>query len=142
MGVVPWSPLAGGFLTGKYKREDTRNSGRLSGANPFGQSKSSDRNWEVLDTLQTIAEEVDRPLAQVALRWVMQRPGVASALVGARDATQLAVNIAATEFELNDEHLVRLNEASAPMPGFSAGLTAPMIRRMMFGGNEVKGWLE
>ena len=142
MGVVPWSPLAGGFLTGKYRREDTSNSGRLSGANPFGQSKFADRNWEVLDALKAVAEEADRPLAQVALRWVMQRPGVASTLIGARDAAQLAANIAATDFELSDAHMARLNTASASPPGFSAGLAAPMIRRMVFGGNEVKGWLE
>jgi len=142
MGVMPWSPLAGGFLTGKYRREDTTNSGRLSGANPFGQSKFADRNWAVLDTLRSVADEADRPLAQVALRWVMQRPGVASTLIGVRNAAQLAGNIAALEFELSDEQMSRLNAASAPEPGFSAGLTEPMIRRMVFGGNDVTGWLE
>ena len=142
MGVMPWSPLAGGFLTGKYRREDTTNSGRLSGANPFGQSKFSDQNWRVLDALKIVAEEAGRPPAQVALRWVMQRPGVASTLIGVRNAAQLAANLAATEFELSDDEMSRLNEASAPQPGFSAGLTAPMIRRMVFGGNDVAGWLE
>jgi aryl-alcohol dehydrogenase-like predicted oxidoreductase len=142
MGVMPWSPLAGGFLTGKYHREDTANSGRLSGANPFGQSKFADRNWAVLDALRSVAAEVDRPLAQVALRWVMQRPGVAATLIGARTVGQLHGNIAATEFELSTEQMARLSDASAPQPGFSAGLTAPMIRRMVFGGNDVAGWLE
>lgn len=142
MGVMPWSPLAGGFLTGKYRREDTANTGRLSGANPFGQSKFADRNWIVLDTLKAVAEEIGRPPAQVALRWVMQRPGVASTLIGVRDASQLAGNIAATAFELTDEQMSRLNAASAPQPGFTLGLTAPAIRRMVFGGNEVSGWRE
>lgn len=142
MGVMPWSPLAGGFLTGKYRREDTANTGRLSGANPFGQSKFVDRNWIVLDTLKAVAEEIGRPPAQVALRWVMQRPGVASTLIGVRDAAQLAGNIAATAFELTDEQMSRLNAASAPQPGFTLGLTAPAIRRMVFGGNEVSGWRE
>lgn len=142
MGVMPWSPLAGGFLTGKYRREDTTNSGRLSEANPFGQSKFADRNWGVLDSLRRVAEEVDRPMAQVALRWVMQRPGVASTLIGVRDAAQLAGNLAATEFELSDAQMSRLNEASATPPGFSAGLTGPMIRRMVFGGHDVSGWQE
>lgn len=142
MGVMPWSPLAGGFLTGKYRREDTTNSGRLSGANPFGQSKFSDQNWRVLETLRTVAEEADRPPAQVALRWVMQRPGVASTLIGVRNAAQLAANIAAAEFELSDDQMARLNAVSAPQPGFSAGLTGLMIRRMVFGGNDVAGWLE
>ncbi|WP_426020219.1 aldo/keto reductase [Brevundimonas sp. DWR2-3-1b1] len=142
MGVMPWSPLAGGFLTGKYRREDTANTGRLSGANPFGQSKFADRNWIVLDTLKAVADEIGRPPAQVALRWVMQRPGVASTLIGVRDASQLAGNIAATAFALTDEQMSRLNAASAPQPGFTLGLTAPAIRRMVFGGNEVSGWRE
>lgn len=142
MGVMPWSPLAGGFLTGKYRRGDTTNSGRLSGANPFGQSKFTDRNWDVLETLKAVAEEVGRPSAQVALRWVMQRPGVSSTLIGARNADQLAENIAVTGFDLSHGQMTRLNDASASQPGFGAGLTAPMIRRMVFGGNEVAGWLE
>lgn len=142
MGVMPWSPLAGGFLTGKYRREDTTNTGRLSGSNPFGQSKFVDRNWDVLDTLKAVAKETDRSPAQVALRWVMQRPGVASTLIGVRTAAQLAGNIAAAAFQLSDEQMSRLNAASAPQPGFTLGLTAPAIRRMVFGGNDVSGWRE
>lgn len=142
MGVMPWSPLAGGFLTGKYRREDTTKTGRLSGANPFGQSKFVDRNWDVLETLKAVAKESDRLPAQVALRWVMQRPGVASTLVGVRTTDQLAGNIAAVAFQLSDEQMSRLNAASAPTPGFTLSLTAPMIRRMVFGGNNVSGWRE
>lgn len=142
MGVMPWSPLAGGFLTGKYRREDVSNTGRLSGNNPFGQSKFADRNWQILDTVKAVAEEADRPLAQVALRWVMQRPGVSSTLIGVRTVAQLSGNLAAADFELDASQMSRLDAASAPAPGFSAGLTAPMIRRMIFGGNDVQGWLE
>lgn len=141
MGVMPWSPLAGGFLTGKYRREDVSNTGRLSGNNPFGQSKFADRNWLILDTLRAVAREADRPLAQVALRWVMQRPGVSSTLIGVRTVEQLAGNLAAADFELDASQMSRLDAASVPVPGFSAGLTAPMIRRMIFGGNDVEGWL-
>ena len=142
MGVMPWSPLAGGFLTGKYRREDVSNTGRLSGNNPFGQSKFADRNWLILDALKAVAEEADRPLAQVALRWVMQRPGVSSTLIGVRTVAQLSGNLAAADFVLDASQMARLDAASAPAPGFSADLTAPMIRRMIFGGNEVEGWLE
>lgn len=142
MGVMPWSPLGGGFLTGKYRRENTTNTGRLSGANPFGQSKFVDRNWDVLETLKAVAGETDRSPAQVALRWVMQRPGVASTLIGVRTAAQLAGNIAAAAFQLSDEQMSRLNAASAPPPGFTVGLMAPAIRRMVFGGNDVSGWRE
>ena len=140
MGVMPWSPLAGGFLTGKYRREDTSGSGRLSGANPFGNSKFVDRNWDVLEVLTSVAAEIDRPAAQVALAWVMARPGVASTLIGASKLPQLASNIAASEITLSEDQTKRLNEASAPTPGFSAGLASPMIRRMVFGGNDVTGW--
>ena len=140
MGVMPWSPLAGGFLTGKYRREDTSGSGRLSGANPFGNSKFVDRNWEVLDVLRSVAAEIDRPAAQVALAWVMARPGIASTLVGASKLPQLASNIAASEITLSEDQMTRLNKVSAPAPGFSAGLTSLMVRRMVFGGNDVTGW--
>lgn len=140
MGIMPWSPLAGGFLTGKYRRGDTGNTGRLSGANPFGNSKFTDRNWDILDVLISVAEELDRPAAQVALAWAMARPGVTSTLIGARSLPQLASNIAASEIALSPAQMARLDAASAPEMGFSAALTQPMIRRMVFGGNEVAGW--
>ena len=142
MGVMPWSPLAGGFLTGKYRRENTSGSGRLSGPNPFGNSKFADRNWDVLEVLKSVAAELARPMAQVALAWVMARPGVSATIIGASKPAQLASNFAAAEIKLNDEQITRLTEVSAPVPGFSAGLTSPMIRRIVFGGNDVTGWGE
>ena len=142
MGVMPWSPLAGGFLTGKYRREDTSGTGRLSGPNPFGNSKFVDRNWDVLEVLKAVAAELDRPAAQVALAWVMARPGITATIIGASKLPQLASNIAATKIELSEGQMTRLNEVSAPAPGFSAGLASPMIRRMVFGGNDVTGWAE
>lgn len=140
MGVMPWSPLAGGFLSGKYRREDTSGSGRLSGANPFGNSKFVDHNWDVLEVLNSVAAETDRPAAQVALAWVMARPGVTATLVGASRLSQLASNIAAAGITLGEDKMRRLDEVSAPAPGFSSGLTSPAIRRMVFGGNNVTGW--
>ncbi|PZO81237.1 MAG: aldo/keto reductase [Mesorhizobium amorphae] len=142
MGVMPWSPLAGGFLSGKYRREDTSNTGRLSGANPFGDSKFTERNWAILEEAQAVAAEVGRPVAQVALAWTLARPGVASTLVGASRPAQLESNIAAAALRLDAEHLARLDAASAPQPGFSASLTSPPIRRMIFGGQSVTGWGE
>lgn len=142
MGVMPWSPLAGGFLTGKYKREDTSNTGRLSGANPFGDSKFSDRNWEVLAILNEVAAEHDRQPAQIALAWVMAQTGVVSTLVGARSVSQLIDNIAATDVKLTTDQITRLDQISALVGGFSASLTTPMIRRMVYGGHDVMGWGE
>ena len=142
MGVVPWSPLAGGFLSGKYSRETIAGRGRLSGPNPFGNSKFTDRNWAILDALNAVAAELDRPMAQVALAWTLARGGVASTLIGASKVSQLESNIAAADLRLDGEQMRRLDDASAPMLGFSSGLAAPFIRRMVFGGHDVAGWSE
>ena len=142
MGVMPWSPLAGGFLSGKYARGKTRGAGRLSGANPFGDSKFVDRNWDILEVANAVAAEMDRPVAQVALAWTMARPGVTAMIIGAREVSQLESNIAATDIQLSDEQMKRLNDASAPPPGFSSALTSSAVRRMIFGGRFVACWGE
>ncbi len=142
MGIMPWSPLAGGFLSGKYNRENTCHTGRLTGPNPFGDSKFSGRNWDILDAVKTIAAELDRPVAQVALAWVIARPGVASTLTGARTLEQLLSNLAALDIALSDDQLHRLDAASSPPATFSGSLTTPHIRRMIFGGQDVTGWGE
>ncbi|MCF7700037.1 aldo/keto reductase [Loktanella sp. M215] len=142
MGVMPWSPLAGGFLTGKYKRDNTATTGRLSGPNPFGDSKFSDRNWDILAVVNATAAEQGRTPAQIALAWVMAQRGVTSTLVGARSVAQLTGNIAATDVTLTGAQMDRLHQVSALEGGFSASLTAPMIRRMVYGGHDVMGWGE
>lgn len=145
LGVVPWSPLAGGFLSGKYQQDDTAGAGgaaRLNGANPFGDGKFTPRNWAVLDVLRAVAGEVGRPPAQVALAWVMGRPVVASTLVGARGVEQLRDNLQAADLALDPGQTRRLTEAGAPEPGFGDMLTSAPVRRMVFGGHAVQGWGE
>jgi len=142
MGVMPWSPLAGGFLSGKYNRENTSDTGRLSGPNPFGDSKFAARNWEILEVLKAVATEVARPPAQVALAWTMARPGITSTLIGASKLSQIESNIAAAGIRLSGEQLQRLDNVSAPTPSFSSALTTPQIRRMVFGGRDVFGWAD
>ncbi len=142
MAIIPWSPLAGGFLSGKYQRGDVQAKGRLSGTNPFGNTKFNDRNWDILETLQTVAAEMDLPVAQVAQAWVMARPGVTCTLIGARTLDQLTSAIAAAEVVLTADQMQRLNDASSPTLGFGASLAHPAIRRMVFGGHSVTGWNE
>ncbi len=142
MGIMPWSPLAGGFLSGKYRRGNTTGIGRLSGPNPFGDTKFSDRNWTILDVLEAVAVEAGRPMAQVALAWTMAKRGVASTLIGASTVSQLKNNVAAARLRLDDGQMARLDEASALPPGFSSGLTSRPVRRMIFGGHDVAGWCE
>ncbi len=140
MAVMPWSPLAGGFLTGKYAPGATGDTGRLSGANPFGDTKFTERNWAILDAVKAVADAVGRQPAQVALAWALGRPGVASALIGARNVTQLSGNLEALEIRLTGDQSAQLDAASAFSPGFSDALVAPGIRRMVFGGHDVRGW--
>ena len=141
MAVVPWSPLAGGFLTGKYGRAGAKGAGRLSGVNPFGDTKFTDRNWDTLAALRSVAQDLGRPPEHVALAWLMAQPGVTSTIVGARSPDQLRSNIAGAGLALTGEQLARLDAASRQAPGFTAGLAAPFVRRMIHGGHDVQAWM-
>lgn len=142
LGVCPWSPLAAGFLAGKYERQaqGASGDGRLSGPNPFGDSKFTEANWRVLDVLREVAAAAQRPLAQVALAWVQGRPGVASTLIGASRPQQLTDNLAALGVQLTSEQQQQLDEASAPPAVFPYGIFSPGVKRGIFGGHDVVAW--
>ena len=142
MGIIPWSPLAGGFLTGKYKKGDVAHRGRLSGANPFGDSKFSDKNWEILSVVREIANELNATMSQVSLAWLVVQPAVTSTLIGASKLSQLSDNLSALSIKLSAEQLLRLSNISALTPEFSDSLTSPFIRQMVYGGNSIKSWSE
>lgn len=115
IAVASYSPLAGGFLTGKYDRGpdgDVRgpDGSRVSLSDNFG--PFSDRAWSVLETIQTVAEELDATPAQVALRWVMDVGGVASIpIVGARSTEQLQENAGAVEISISADQFDRISDA-------------------------------
>jgi aryl-alcohol dehydrogenase-like predicted oxidoreductase len=116
VGVLVWSPLAGGRLSGKYRRdrpapEGARGTSKT--ADPFP-VRDPERLYDVVDALVEIAAAHDRSPAQVALAWLLDRPGVTSLIVGARDEEQLAANLAATEVELSAEEIARLEQISRP----------------------------
>lgn len=144
MGLTPWSPLAGGFLSGKYTREgeSAKGAGRLSGSNPFQGpfTKFTDRNWQVLDTLQAVAREVERPPAQVALAWVAARPGVTAPIIGASTPAQLLANVAALDLTLTPEQRASLDDSSAPATVFPYGIFTPAMNAVVFGGAPVARW--
>jgi aryl-alcohol dehydrogenase-like predicted oxidoreductase len=142
LGIVPWSPLAAGFLAGKYERAETgaTGEGRLSGPNPFGNTKFSDRNWQVLDVLRQVATEAGQTLAQVALAWALARPGVSSLIVGASKLAQLHDNLAALNVSLTPEQLRTLNAGSVSDPAFPEGFFSAGLQRGIFGGHAVQGW--
>jgi aryl-alcohol dehydrogenase-like predicted oxidoreductase len=118
-GICPWSPLASGFLTGKYRRtgEGAAGEGRLATMASSGNAafdKFTARNWAVLDVLLEVAREVGRSPAQVALQWVARRPGVSSTILGATKLEQLEDNLGALSFDLPPELSAKLEEAGRP----------------------------
>jgi aryl-alcohol dehydrogenase-like predicted oxidoreductase len=123
VGVVPYSPLAGGFLTGKYERDADAPEGSRAALDPdnFERKYLSERAWDVLDAVRAVAEELDATPAQVALGWVMAQddfPGGMVPLSGARTEEQLGENVAAVDLDLTDDHLERIDEArGAPLLG-------------------------
>lgn len=125
MGVIPWSPLAGGLLTGRYKRGEAAPAGsRGAWADKAGWKWTSrehfdkdDGAWATIDEVVAVAAEVGRTPAQVALRWLMQQPAVTAPIIGASKMSHLEDNLAAATFSLSDEHMARLTKASdAPRP--------------------------
>jgi aryl-alcohol dehydrogenase-like predicted oxidoreductase len=142
LGICSWSPLAGGFLAGKYQRADAgaTGAGRLSGSNPFGDTKFTDRNWRILDALRTVAAQVDRPLAQVALAWVSVQSGITSPILGASRLEQLHDNLSSLEIHLTLEQLQILDKSSALDLDFPYGIFTSEVNRSIFGGATVQGW--
>lgn len=120
LGLLPWSPLAGGWLTGKYERDvDPTGATRLGedparGMEAWEARNADDRTWAVLDEVRTVAVAVDATPAQISLAWLAARPAVTSVILGARTVEQLEGLLPAADLDLPAEHLDRLTEASAP----------------------------
>lgn len=119
VGLLPWSPLAGGFLSGKYRRAETASTdGRLKAHPARYKRMDHDRAWTVLDVLQTVARELGQEPSVVALAWLLHRPAVCSVIFGATRPEQLAQNLAAATLDLPADALTRLDEAGAQPPGY------------------------
>ena len=161
MGLVPWSPLAYGLLTGKYDRAaveaaEPRQGGvpnqaeaggrarpegdkRLDGDNPFGDSLFTERNWTIVAALKQVADELGESPARVALAWVVGRPGVASTLMGVSRAGQVTDNVAALGLALSPQHLELLDTASGGGRNFLYNLFQPQLRnQIVFGGADIR----
>ncbi|QGN59532.1 aldo/keto reductase [Nostocoides sp. HKS02] len=128
LGLLPWSPLAGGWLTGKYQRDQRpRGESRLGddperGMEAWGPRNAQERTWEVVDAVGEVAAELGASSAQVALAWVAAQPAVSSVILGARTVDQLTDNLGAADVTLPPEALARLDEVSAPrLPDYPYG---------------------
>jgi aryl-alcohol dehydrogenase-like predicted oxidoreductase len=118
LGVLPWSPLRGGWLTGRYVRGGSPEAGSRiaqAGENGWGEAWAAydnDRTWRVLDELTAVAREVGRTPAEVALNWLLQRPAVTAPIIGARDLDQLEANLGAAGWDLDPALTQRLTEVT------------------------------
>jgi len=148
LGVTPWSPLGGGLLTGKYTRDGvvagpkgTKGAGRLSfNKNAKSPRLSSERNWEIVDALLAVAQDLGRSTAEVALNWITKRPGVTSTIIGATTAAQLKQNLSALDFDIPAELSAKLDAASAIKLGFPYEFLVPggNVSKMVAGGTNVR----
>jgi aryl-alcohol dehydrogenase-like predicted oxidoreductase len=120
MGLLPWSPLGGGWLSGKYQRDVVPTGATRLGENPkrgmeaFDQRNAKEKTWQIIEAVAAIAKERDVSSAQVALAWVAAQPAVTSVILGARTREQLADNLAATSLTLTAEELATLDAVSKP----------------------------
>jgi len=145
LAVCPWSPLASGFLSGKYRREGSSGAGdgRLEKVKDSGNptlKKFSDQNWRILDVLVEVARQIGRPPAQVALNWVATQPGITSTILGASKLNQLEDNLKAIEFTIPAELRKRLDEVGAPPSIHPYEFFEPFIQEMIHGPAPVRAW--
>jgi aryl-alcohol dehydrogenase-like predicted oxidoreductase len=119
MGMLPWSPLGGGWLSGKYTRDQRPTGETRLGENPNRgmeayDRRSNERTWAIIDAVQKVAEGRGVSMAEVALAWVTDRPGVTSTILGARTTEQLDANLKAADLHLDPEEIAALDTASDP----------------------------
>jgi aryl-alcohol dehydrogenase-like predicted oxidoreductase len=120
IGVLPWSPLAGGWLTGKYRPDEAPTGSTRLGENPQRgveayDRRNTERTWRVLDALRSVAQSRGVSMGVVALAWLVDRPAVTSVILGARTLNQLDDNLRAADVHLTVEESRILDEASAPL---------------------------
>jgi aryl-alcohol dehydrogenase-like predicted oxidoreductase len=121
IGILPWSPLGGGWLTGKYQRNAPPTGTTRLGEDPdrgmeaYARRNPEERTWRVIDAVRSVAEARGVSMARVALAWLVDRPAVTSVILGARTLEQLDDNLGAAGLHLSAEETARLDEASTPI---------------------------
>ena len=134
LGVIPWSPLRGGWLSGKFRRgmtappDDSRI--KLAEEKDWGEKWSAYNNehtWNVLDALHAVAAKTGKTPAQVAINWLLRKPGVTAPIIGARRMTQLEANLGASGWALSEEHVRYLDDASALQPPYPYDFIAKAV---------------
>ncbi|WP_284014565.1 aldo/keto reductase [Halobaculum litoreum] len=114
VGVIPWSPLAGGFLTGKYERDSQPEAGLRADADEYTADRFTEENWAVLDAVRAVAAERAATPAQVALAWLLHRDVVDAPIIGPRTSEHLRENAGAVGVDLTDAEVARIAEPKTP----------------------------
>jgi aryl-alcohol dehydrogenase-like predicted oxidoreductase len=114
VGVVPWSPLAGGFLTGKYDPDGEVPEGTRAAEDEYTQNRFTDENWAVLSAVRDVAESKDASAAQVALAWLLEKPLVDAPIIGPRTPEHLEDSLGAVEVSLSDQEMARIEAPKTP----------------------------
>jgi aryl-alcohol dehydrogenase-like predicted oxidoreductase len=143
MGICPWSPLAGGFLTGRHTRTGPASSIRHEQARTSGNpvvDKYSEHNWKIVDTLVEVAKEIGRPPAEVALNWVVSQPGITSTIIGVSKLEQLKSNLDSLSFTIPDALLNKLEDVSKLGVAHPYIFFGEFIQNNVRGGANVKAW--
>jgi aryl-alcohol dehydrogenase-like predicted oxidoreductase len=145
MGVCPWSPLANGFLAGKYTKEGPSSSkgSRLDvlkdSKNPVF-NKFTERNWKIIETVQQIAKELGRSAAEISLNWVATQPGVTSTIIGATSLKQLEANLNSITFEIPPTLRQKLDDVSGLEPVHPYMFFDELLQDRIRGGVKVRKW--
>ncbi|RFU45251.1 aldo/keto reductase [Paraburkholderia sp. DHOC27] len=114
LGILVWSPLAGGLLSGKHRRDQSPEGTRQLAGWTEPPIRDAERLWSIVDTLVEVAEEHNVSAAQVALAWTLGRPAVSSVVIGGRNEKQLSDNLGAANLTLSAEQRARLDKVSLP----------------------------
>jgi len=114
LGILPWSPLANGFLSGKFEKDKPPAADARLGAKPERYARYNlERNWKILDAVRAVAAELSSTPSAVSLAWLIAKPQVTSVIFGARTIEQLEANVAGAELKLSPQHIEALDKASA-----------------------------
>lgn len=130
LGIIPWSPLGGGLLTGKYRANEPPppgSRGEQAQQSPFAavwNARLTERTFQIVEAVRAVAEQCGATPAQVALRWLMDRPGITAPIIGARTPDQLKETLGALDLRLSPEATIRLDAASAIDLGYPYELPA------------------
>lgn len=122
IGITPWGPLGGGFLSGKYHQGDHPDKGRIATMSDDVEEawwrRNKDQNWQILDVVNNLAAKYNASPSQIAIAWLLVQPAVASVIIGVRTMGQLDDNLGASDIQLQPDELNELNQVSAFETGY------------------------